>query len=52
MVQNFHEIAENPINKNFRDKNFVIATSFHEYRRTAAPVRTIHVIALPTIARG
>ena len=51
MVQKFHQIAENPMNENFRDKNFVI-TFFREYayHRTAAPVQTIHVVALPTIA--
>ena len=52
MVQNFREIAENPIIENFRDKNFVIATFFREYRRAASPMRTIHVVAPPTIARG
>ena len=39
MVQNFREIAENPINENFRDKTFVIATFFRDYRHGAAPVR-------------
>ena len=40
VVQNFREIAENPINENFRDKNFVIATFFRDYPRVrvAAPV--------------
>ena len=52
MVQNFREITENPIIEIFRDKNFVIATFFRDYRRAAAPVRTIHVVAPPTIARG
>ena len=53
MVQNFREIAENPIIENFRDKNFVIATFFRDYHRAAASVRpTIHVVAPPTIARG
>ena len=53
MVQNFHEIAENPMNENFRDKNFVIATFFREYHRAAATMRTvhIHVVAPPIIAR-
>ena len=52
MVQNFREIAANPINETFRDKNFVIATFFRDYRHGAAPVRTVHVVASPTIARG
>ena len=52
MVQNFREIAENPMIENFRDKNFVIAMFFRDYHRAAAPVRTIHVIAPPTIACG
>ena len=52
VVQNFYEIAENPIIENFRNKNFMIATFFRDYRRAAAPVRTIHVVAPPTIARG
>jgi hypothetical protein len=52
VVQNFREIAENPMNENFRDKNFVIATFFRDYRRTAAPVRTIYIVAPPTIAHG
>jgi hypothetical protein len=51
VVQKFREIAKNPINENFRDKNFVIATFFRDYRRVAARVRTIHVVAPPTIAR-
>ena len=51
-MQNFHEIAENPIIENFRDKNFVIATFFRYHHRAAAPVRAIHVVAPPTIARG
>ena len=33
---------------NFRDKNFVIATFFRDYCRTAAPARTIHIVAPPT----
>ena len=33
--QNFREIAGNPINLNFRDKNFVIATFFVICRRRA-----------------
>ena len=49
MVQNFREIAKNHVNVNFRDKNFVIATFFRDYLRTAAPSRTIHVVAPPTI---
>jgi hypothetical protein len=52
VVQKFRETAENPMNENFRDKNFVIATFFRDYCRAAAPVRTIHVVAPPTIARG
>ena len=39
------------MNENFRDKNFMIATFFHEYRRTKAPVRTIHIVTLPTTVR-
>ena len=35
-----------------RAKNFMIATFFHDYHRAAAPVRAIHVVAPPTIARG
>ena len=38
MVQNFREIAENPMIENFRDKNFVIATFFRDYHRAAASV--------------
>ena len=52
MVQNFREIAENPMIENFRDKNFVITTFFRDYHRAAASMRTIHVVAPPTIARG
>ena len=52
MVQKFRETAENPMKEKFRDKNFVIATYFRDYRRAATPVRTIHVVALPTTARG
>ena len=52
MVQNFREIAENPMIENFHDKNFVIATFFHDHHRTVAPVHTIHAVAPPTIARG
>ena len=37
---------------NFRDKNFVIATFFRDYHCAAASVRTIHIVALPTIACG
>ena len=37
------------MNVNFRDKNFVIATFFRDYLRTAVPARTIHVVAPPTI---
>ena len=49
MVQNFHEIAENHMNVNLRDKNFVIATFFRDYRHAAAPARTIHIVAPPII---
>ena len=52
MVQNFREIAKNPMNENFRDKNFMIATFFREYRHAAAPVQTVHVVTPPIIARG
>ena len=45
MVQNFREIAKNHMNVNFRDKIFVIATFFRDYRRA----RTSHVVAPPTI---
>ena len=38
IAPNFHEIAENPMIENFRDKNFVIATFFRDYHRTEAPV--------------
>ena len=37
------------MNVNFRGKNFVIATFFHDYCHTAVPARIIHVIALSTI---
>ncbi|MCG8626104.1 MAG: hypothetical protein MJE68_29415, partial [Proteobacteria bacterium] len=36
MVQNFREIAENPMIENFRDKNFVIATFFRDSHRARA----------------
>ena len=49
MVQNFREIAENHMNVNFRDKNFVIATFFRDYHYTVVPVRTVHIVAPPTI---
>ena len=49
MVQNFCEIAKNPMNVNFRQKNFVIAKFFRDYLCAAAPVLTIHVVASPTI---
>ena len=53
MVQNFYEIAENPMIENFYDKNLVIATFFRDYHCATAPVQTIlNVIAPPTIARG
>ena len=52
MVQNFREIAEKPMIENFCDESFVIATFFRDYNHAAAPMRTIHVAALPTIARG
>ena len=51
VAPNFREIAENPMIENFLDKNSVIITFFCDYHRTAAPVRTIHVIDPPTIAR-
>jgi hypothetical protein len=35
VVQKFREIAENPMNENFCDKNFVIATFFRDYRHVA-----------------
>ena len=42
----------NHLNVNFRD-NFVIATFFRDYRHSAAPTRTIHVVAPPTnLVRG
>ena len=41
MVQNFREIAENPIIEKFRDKNFMIATFIREYHRAAAPTQTV-----------
>ena len=31
VAPNFREIAENLMNVNFRDKNFVIATFFRDY---------------------
>ena len=37
------------MNVNFCDKNFVIATFFRDYRCTEAPMRTVHVVAPPTI---
>ena len=37
MVQNFRDIAENHMNVNFRDKNFVTAIFFRDYRRVVAP---------------
>ena len=49
MVQNFREIPENPMIENVRNKNFMIATFFHDYHHAAAPVRTIHVVAPITI---
>ena len=49
MVQNFREIAENHINVNFRDKNFVIATFFRDYPRARG--RRGHVVA-PCRTRG
>ena len=36
MLQSFREIAENQVIENFRDKNFVIATFFHDYYHAAA----------------
>ena len=52
MVQNFRDVAKNPMIKNFHDKNFVIATFFRDYHHAAASVQTIHIITPPTIARG
>ena len=53
MVQKFREIAKNHLNENFCDKNFVIATFFRDYRRSAALAWTIHIVAPPTnLARG
>ena len=52
MVQNFREIAENHMNVNFRDKNFMIATFFRDYLRATAPTWTIHVVALLTCGIG
>ena len=49
MIQNFHEIGKNYMNVKVRDKNFMIAKFFCDYLRAAAPVLTIHVVALPTI---
>ena len=47
MVQNFREIAENPMIENFRNKNFVFITFFHDL----IPLRrsTCHIVAPPTI---
>ena len=47
IAPNFRKIAKNPMIENFRDKNFVIATFIRDYHRTAASMRTIHVVALP-----
>ena len=52
VVQKFRETAENPMKEHFRDKNFVIATFFRDYRHAATPVQTIHVVAPPTTACG
>ena len=52
MVQNFCEIAENPMIENFRDKKFMITTFFRDYHRAAAPVWTTHIVTPPTMARG
>ena len=41
MVQNFHEIADNPIIENFYDKNFVITIFFCDYHHAMASVRTL-----------
>ena len=49
MVQNFCEIANNHMNVNFRDKNFVMATFFRDYLCAVAPAWTIHIVAQPTI---
>ena len=37
------------MNVNFRDKNFVIATFFHDHLHAVAPAQTIHVVTPPTI---
>ena len=45
MVQNFREIAENYMNVNFHDKDFVIATFFRDYRGARADnsrCRSVH----------
>ena len=47
--KNFVKLLKNHMNVNFRDKNFVIATFFRDYLRTAVPARTIHVVAPPII---
>ena len=49
MVQSFLEIAKSPMN---HDKNFMIATFYRDHCHAETPVRTIHVVALPIIARG
>ena len=38
--------------ENFVTKTFVIGTFFCDYHHAAASVRTIHIVAPPTIARG
>ena len=48
--QNFREIAGNPINLNFRDKSFVIATFFCDLPPARAASRA-YTISPPTIAR-
>ena len=45
----FHEIAENHININVHDKNFMIVIFFCDYCCAAAPAWTIYVVALPII---
>ena len=53
MVQNFREIAENPMNENFRDKKFRDRYFFFVISAAARRLcgQLIHVVAPPTIAR-
>ena len=57
MVQNFRKTAENHMNGNFCDKNFVIATFFRDYRCAAyvhTSARDIQAqnVAMPTIIQN